>query len=367
MLSIGEPRRLRRDCGGWLSADKTAFIKKPCAYRYARGLIVQPWWRFMNHSLHFSGLRKLAMSTLFLATFGVSSAHADTLETVPFPCQNTTCVGELWRPDGNVKPPIIVMAHGLGAERNWGLTPFAKAFVQAGFAVFRFDYRGFGESGGKPRGLVDGKEHLKDWSAAVVAMKARADVDGQRMGLWGSSYSGGHVLALAAQRPKDFKAVSSQVPFVSGLQSSLVYPIKYQPMAAWYGLKDMLFGTDDAPVTVPLASKNGFAVMVCDECDHYKDIAPAERRGQLVAPARIFMTLPWYSPGSHADKIQAPTLLIGAEKDGLVPIQGVRDVAKAIRHVDYVELKGVDHFQPYFGELFKRNSARQVTFFKQYL
>jgi len=321
----------------------------------------------MKKSFLFRSSLGRVFSLLLPAVLAASSAHADTREVVQFPCQKTTCVGELWRPDGTVKPPIIVMAHGLGAEKDWGLTPFAQTFVQAGFAVFRFDYRGFGASGGKPRGLVDGKAHLKDWSSAVDAMKARADVDGQRMGLWGSSYSGGHVLALAAQRPKEFKAVSSQVPFVSGLQSSLEYPIKYQPMAAWYALKDMLFGTDDAPVTVPLASKNGFAVMICAECDHYKDIVPAERRGQLVAPARIFMTLPWYSPGSDADKIDAPTLLIGAENDGLVPIKGVRDVAKAIRHVDYVELKGVDHFQPYFGELLKRNSARQVAFFKPYL
>lgn len=295
-----------------------------------------------------------------------ATAPSYTSVNVKFPCQQVTCDGDLWLPKGVSKPPVIVMAHGFGAEKDWGLIPFAQAFVDAGFAVYRFDYRGFGLSGGKPRGLVDGKEHVKDWSAAVDAIRARADVDGTRLGIWGSSYSGGHVLALAAQRPDIMRAVSSQVPFVNGLQSSLIYPLKYQPLAAWYALKDLL-SSDDEPVTVPLASKNSFAVMVCPECDLYAQLAPAERRQKLVTPARVFMTLPLYSPASDADQIKAPTLLIGAENDGLVPIKGVRDVAQRIPKVEYVELKGMDHFQPYFGEAFKRNAALQVAFFKKHL
>ena len=296
-----------------------------------------------------------------------ASAHAYTTLNVKFPCQQTTCDGDLWLPEGVSKPPVIIMAHGFGAEKDWGLVPFAEAFVNAGFAVYRFDYRGFGLSGGKPRGLVDGKEHVKDWSAAVDAIKARSDVDGKRLGVWGSSYSGGHVLALASQRPDDIKAVSSQVPFVNGLQSSLLYPLKFQPKAVWYALRDMLRSDDEDPITVPLASKDKFAVMVCPECELYQQLAPANRRGSLETPARVFMTLPFYYPATDVHLIKAPTLLIGAENDGLVPIKGVRDVAKAIAKVEYVELKQVDHFQPYFGEIFKSNSARQVAFFKKHL
>ncbi len=299
----------------------------------------------------------------------VTTAHAQTYTAVnvKFDCQKLKCDGDLWLPKGVSKPPIILMAHGVGAEKDWGLAPFAQAFVNAGFAVYRFNYRGFGLSEGKPRHLVDGPAHLKDWASAVDAMKARTDVDGSRMGIWGSSFSGGHVLALAAQRPNDFKAVSSQVPFVNGLQSSLKFPIKYQPLALWYGLRDLIRSEDEAPITVPLAANDSFAVMVCDECDRYKDLAPADRQNNLVTPARVFMTLPWYYPTTHADQIKAPTLLIAGEKDGLVPISGVRSVAKAIPRVTYVELKGVDHFQPYFGALLQQNIARQTAFFKQHL
>lgn len=113
------------------------------------------------------------------------------------------------------------MAHGFGALRDWGLTPFADRFVQAGFAVVRFDYRGFGRSGGQPRRVVDGPAHVDDWVSVIDAVAARPDVDGSRLGIWGSSYSGGQVLVAASRRPQVVKAVSSQVPFVHGLSSAL--------------------------------------------------------------------------------------------------------------------------------------------------
>ena len=132
-----------------------------------------------------------------------------------FPCQQTTCDAELWLPLPNPgavqgKPPVIIMAHGFGAQKDWGLPAFAEHFVQAGFAVVRFDYRGFGKSGGKPRRVVDGKAHVQDWLAAIDAIRQRPDVDGQRLGIWGTSYSGGQVLVAGAERPGIVKAVSAQ-------------------------------------------------------------------------------------------------------------------------------------------------------------
>lgn len=49
---------------------------------------------------------------------------------------------------------VIIMAHGFGARIDFGLLPFAEGFLEDGYAIFMFDYRGFGESEGKPRNLV---------------------------------------------------------------------------------------------------------------------------------------------------------------------------------------------------------------------
>ena len=171
-----------------------------------------------------SALLPIALSLGLTAGFSLA-ARAQTVAPAPaaitkqpitFPCQQVQCAGELWLPAGVSKPPVVIMAHGFGATIEYGLKPFAERFAQAGLAVVLFDYRGFGRSGGQPRQVVDGEEHVKDWVQAIDAVAQRPEVNGQRLGIWGSSYSGGHVLRAAAARPALVKAVSSQVPFEIG-------------------------------------------------------------------------------------------------------------------------------------------------------
>lgn len=288
---------------------------------------------------------------------------------VSFPCQATHCDGELWLPVDAARPPVIVMAHGFGGLKDWGLKPYAERFVQAGFAVLRFDYRGFGKSGGLPRRVVDGRAHIQDWSSAIDALRARSDVDASRLGIWGTSYSGGQVLEVAAQRPEAVKAVSAQVPFVNGFQSSLTFPLKYQPQAAWSALRDLMRGDDETPLYVPVIAEGRFSALICPECvqGYKKLVPPGTPESENVVAARVFLSLPFFSPGRAASRIQAPTLIIAAEKDGLIPVKGVRSVAKDLRHGEYVELPGADHFSPYTGPLFEQVVTRQVDFFRKAL
>ena len=41
-------------------------------------------------------------------------------------------------------PPLVIMAAGFGTQKDFGLDRYAEKFVQAGIAVFLFDYRNFG-------------------------------------------------------------------------------------------------------------------------------------------------------------------------------------------------------------------------------
>lgn len=300
-----------------------------------------------------------------------TAASVGTVQPMTFACQQVTCDGELWLPaaraDGK-KPPVIVMAHGFGGLRDWGLGPFAERFVKAGIAVVRFDYRGFGKSGGKPRRVVDGKEHVKDWLSALDAVAQRADIDPQRIGIWGTSYSGGQVLVVGAERPQQVKAVSAQVPFVNGLSSGLQFPIKYQPVATWYALRDLMRGDDEEPVYVPVIAPGAFAALICAECnDGYKKLVPPGQEDQNKVAARVFLSLPFWFPGDSAPKVQAPTLVIAAAKDGLIPVAKVREVAKSLPKGEYVELPEADHFSPYTGPVFEQVVARQTAFFVKHL
>lgn len=321
----------------------------------------------------------LAAATLALSATSLAQAQnqaqtqatTHTVVDATFACQQTTCDAEMWLPaaraDGQ-RPPVILMAHGFGGLKDWGLKPFAERFVKAGFAVVRFDYRGFGKSGGQPRRVVDGKQHVQDWVAAIDAIGKRSDVDGKRLAIWGTSYSGGQVLVAAAERPQAVKAVSAQVPFVSGLSSGLKYPIKYQPLATWYALRDLLRADNEEPVYVPTIAPNAFAALICDECSEgYKKLVPPGQEDQNKVAARVFMTLPFWFPGDSAPQVKAPTLVVAAEKDGLIPVAKVREVAASLPQGEYVELKGADHFSPYTGPAFEQVVARQTAFFVKHL
>jgi alpha-beta hydrolase superfamily lysophospholipase len=63
----------------------------------------------------------------------------------------------VYRPDGipGGAAPAITMAHGFGGLKDRGLIPFAERFVRAGLVVIVHDHRGFGFSGGWPRGDID--------------------------------------------------------------------------------------------------------------------------------------------------------------------------------------------------------------------
>lgn len=294
---------------------------------------------------------------------------AKNVEPFVFPCQDTTCDGELWLPvtsDEAVKPPVIVMAHGFGALRTWGLAPFAERFVNAGFAVMQFDYRGFGKSGGLPRRVVDGKAHVEDWLDALDAIAQHPSIDPERIGIWGVSFSGGQALVVGAERPQQVKAVSAMVPFVSGFSSGLQYPVKYHPQAIWNGLLDLFCFDDEDPVYVPMVSPDGFAALVCDECyEGYKGLLPSDAPNTVAA--RVFFSLPFWFPGSYAEDIVAPTLIIDAENDGVIPVEKLRDVAASVPNGEYIELAGAHHFSPNSGPVFEEVVAQQTQFFVTHL
>ena len=90
---------------------------------------------------------------------------------IDFAWHGSRCAGWLYLPRAVVRPPLVIMAHGFGAERTFGLEPFAERFARAGLATFLFDYRCFGDSDGEPRNLISPRRQLEDWEAAAIATR----------------------------------------------------------------------------------------------------------------------------------------------------------------------------------------------------
>jgi fermentation-respiration switch protein FrsA (DUF1100 family) len=122
----------------------------------------------------------------------------------------------LFRPaDVSAPLPAVTMAHGFGATKFHGLEPLAKAIAEAGFVVLLHDHRNFGGSGGLPRHDIDPWRQIEDWRRAISYLETLDDVDSSRIGLWGTSYSGGHAIVLGAT-DRRLKAIVAQVPTIDG-------------------------------------------------------------------------------------------------------------------------------------------------------
>ncbi len=135
-------------------------------------------------------------------------------EQVSFESDGVTCRGDFLRPAAaSGRLPAIVMAHGLAAVRTMDLPSFAEAFAAAGYAVLLFDYRSFGESDGEPRGRLSPSGQLVDFASALTWLEARPEVDGERLGIWGTSLGGGHAITMAAT-DRRVRCAVAQVPAV---------------------------------------------------------------------------------------------------------------------------------------------------------
>ena len=135
--------------------------------------------------------------------------------------------------------PCVVVGHGFDGVREQRLDAYAERFAAAGLAVLVFDYRFIGSSEGEPRQLFDNKAQLADWRAAIECARKLEGVDPERIALWGTSTSGGHVVQLASEDAR-IAAVVAQVPLVDGLAQLFGTPVRQTVRLLWAGLKDRI-------------------------------------------------------------------------------------------------------------------------------
>src|SRR6266481_1138854 len=139
-----------------------------------------------------------------------------TRRDIEFDAEGVTLRGWFYAAEGASGPgAAVVMAHGFSAVKEMYLDSFAEVFAAAGLNVLVFDNRGFGASDGEPRQEIDPWAQVRDYRHAITYAGTLPEVDARRIGIWGSSYSGGHVLVIGAI-DRRVKCVVSQVPLASG-------------------------------------------------------------------------------------------------------------------------------------------------------
>jgi len=281
----------------------------------------------------------------------------------------TTLRGWHYVPDGPGRHPTIVMAHGFSAVKEMFLDKYAEAFAEAGFASLVYDNRNFGASDGQPRQEIDPWLQVRDYSDAITFALSREQTDPARIGVWGSSYSGAHVLVVAAI-DRRVKCVVSQVPAISGYHGFRRL-VRADFIA---GLREQLHvdrvsrAAGGAPAMLPVVSQDPNAPSALPTADSHRWFsetaatrAPAWRNEVTLRTVEYAFG---YEPGAYIGLISpTPLLLVVAVEDHLA----VADLAIAAYEQAHEPKKLVllsgGHFDAYVDD-FDKSSGAAVDWFR---
>jgi len=277
-----------------------------------------------------------------------------------FDSNGASCVGLFYESayvDGVIKGdsrPCVVMAHGFAGVKEMRLQAYASRFAEAGYHVLTFDYRHFGESGGEPRQILDIEKQHEDWRAAIAHVRDLDCVDPQKIILWGSSFSGGHVLKIAAE-DKAIAAIISQVPHFSGLASGLSGGIFHATKLALFGLVDqatVICGL--SPYYIDAIGLPGDLAVMSSEGEYqgYMSLLPQEYEFRNEVAARVCLQAVRYSPGKYLKKIAAPVLVQVGLNDKTTPAAATLRVCTNSKSV-VTKRYNLGHFDVYVEPGFK--------------
>jgi fermentation-respiration switch protein FrsA (DUF1100 family) len=244
---------------------------------------------------------------------------------IEFDAEGVTLRGWFYPADGAAgAAPTIVMAHGFSAVKEMYLDAYAEVFAAAGLNALVFDNRNFGASDGEPRQEIDPWAQIRDYRHAITYAGTLPEAD-RRIGVWGSSYSGGHVLVVAAI-DRRVQAVACQVPMVSGHDN--VRALVRADLIA--GLREA-FDTDraarfagDPPAMVPVVSEDPMGACALPTHDSWewfsetgKTRATAWRNEVTLRSVEMFSE---YEPIAYLPYISpTPLLMLPAVGDHLTP------------------------------------------------
>ncbi|MFQ5774910.1 MAG: alpha/beta hydrolase [Kiloniellaceae bacterium] len=284
-----------------------------------------------------------------------------------------TLRGWHYTPDGASGPvPTIVMAHGYSAVKEMYLDRFGEVFAAAGLGAVVFDNRNFGASDGEPRLEIDPWQQIRDYRDAITAAGTLPSVDKERIGIWGSSYSGAHVLVIGAI-DRRVKCVVSQVPLISGHRNArrLIRADVIAPVQAMFQADREKRYAGEAPGMIAVVSDDPNVPCALPTPDSFqwftethKARAPSWRNEVTLRSVEMFLE---YEPGAYIEHISpTPLLLVVAAKDHLtVADEALAAYERALEPKRLALLPG-GHFEAYV-EAFDQASGAACEWFARHL
>ena len=276
----------------------------------------------------------------------------------------------LFIPEGVGVRPAITMAHGFAGTREHGIERFAEAFAAAGFVVLLHDHRNFGTSGGDLRGDIDPWMQVADWRRAISYLETRPEVDPTRIGLWGTSYAGGHAIVLGAT-DRRLRCVVAQVPTISGYEQGLrrISPDALPALERAFNDDERAQLHGEPPRRQAVVSGDASVLAAYrsqDALDFYLQPIPADLWENEIT-LRSTRAARMYEPGNWISRVSpTPLLMIVARDDRLT----VADLALAAyqRALEPKRLALIagGHFDPYLDQ-FPFAGAAATGWFREHL
>lgn len=264
----------------------------------------------------------------------------------------------LTRPDGaKGDVPLVIMAGGWCYTKEIVMPHYAKFFHAIGCATLRFDYRNFGESTGSPRQHISPWSQIEDYRNALSFAQTLEGIDHAKTGIWGISYSGGHVLIISALDRRAAFAIST-IPVIDGYQTMRrdhgeVRFTKLMNLIAED--REYRFQTGEPSRRMPMSPKESDAEMSTWPFPHVRrgfmtikeKEAPLHEHESTIQSTEELLA---YRVIPYASEIyETPVLMTLAHGDNITSADLEIDAFTAIRNPDkkLVSVRGVDHMSLY--------------------
>ncbi len=258
------------------------------------------------------------------------------------------------------------------AGAHFSIEKYAARFAERGLVAIVIDYRGWGYSDGfaslverlappadvkypdevrfttvntqvsVKRTRLLPQKHVEDYRNAISFLQGEPGVDQDRIGIWGTSFAGGHIVQTAALDSR-VKAVVGQIPAIPGRNAPLG-PVPLEGALLEDAVKRARTGQG-------AEFETGYSMRRMVDLE----------TSQAVAEYRPFQQLKQVDP--------RPVLFIVAAKEELFDN---RDHGYAALEIlagpkKLVEVPGITHFEMYIGTAFELSSTAAADWFLEHL
>lgn len=280
---------------------------------------------------------------------------------VEFDADGTTLRGWLFVPDNATGPlPAIIVSHGFSALKEHDL--HASFFADAGYVVLLYDHRNLGASDGQPRQEIDPWRQVLDMRHAITFMRTRKEVDKARIGLWGTSYSGGHVIVVSAM-DRRVKCVVTQAFTIDGYTAlrrrlgEAGYAELRQRIDADYDAR--YAGAEPEYIAVSEPGTKSYEHL------HHGDLAKHYPNKVTLRSRDLHMG---YVPGAFVSRVApTPMLMIVPDNDTTTPTDLQLQAFEAAKEPKkLIVIENCDHYGVYIEHL-NTTAKAAIDFFKAHL